>query len=1147
MTEQRGAEGRMRELQGFAAVIALLLPIHLFFVQGAVAYESHIVSGSDGRAVFEVRIFDAGDGVFLEDDDEIDEATWNLSEAQKSEVLSAIGQWAEILDPKPGRLPAIINVGTYDGEKNAFGDSPLTQEGDDLLLTRLQRVLQGRSPGDNDFSYDGVMAFGSEDGTGSAFPIRPNGPSPLPTGADGFQLYGVVFHELAHALGVMTAAEGGEVDDGVDIGEVAFFLDEGLTLWEVGLRDSNGNPARPGQFVKCDLDDCYQGGEWDDKDATDPFDLTEDTERGRDMGYVTGPHIREVMEGGLPGVPVRLGGPFSEIDDNYMSHSELERSLMSHQHYRNYNTFMEAELAALQDMGYDIDRRNFFGYSVYGSGRDIVNRNGYFRRNASGTAYLPGQYNQATMGLGLHIYGSNNRVVQAADLLTKGAGAAGVRVDGEGNRLVIDAGTRVHAHGENGRGVMFAYGKDHELIQRGEVEGRDIGVSFDFGGNMMGNDLEKRGSYIFRQGEISFDVDDEPFPDELKGPLVESYDLTGRVAGNRAAIYISDTALVERINVMHGASIQGDIISEYDEEDMAGDQRLTELTFGLRPDNQGRSSGVADPGFSLRHDGDIQGQDNLVLSFEGGYSSLNGDHEIYEVEIAEGAILGGNSTYNLNDAGIFRNAGFLAPGNSLGTIIIDGDYVQTANGTLNLEFNSAGDHDQLQVNGDATLNGELLLVAEPDWYESGWSESFDIDDLVSVSGSFTQNQSVSAELSSPTLGLSFNDANGTYQLSISRAANAYSQYAESRNAREVGRVLDGLSSEAEQDLQPLYQALDFSATDGSDVGRTLTQLSPEPYSVMLATSLDREQRLSDMVAAQPLSLSASTLENGAVQGFAVPLGGGLWQDADDSTVGHSTARYGVLFGAQRRDLADPDWILGVHGAFVGQSINVKSPHRATGDTKAFSLGMQAHYQPDERAGPYFHGHLRAGLEAGRMERRIRVNGYSTTNRGDWLGFAGGATAGGGYLWRMSEAMSAGPVAALNYTRLSRPSVQEDGKDATRLDLAALHHNSLRSSLGVRTSLKHDLEDGGLLKGSLQATWDRELLEDDVEQNASFVGYGSDDFDSRNHVTDRNALSLRASLEYEAGDSMVVGAHLSSQFLRSGYRSLAGEFSLRWMF
>lgn len=76
------------------------------------------------------------------------------------------------------------------------------------------------------------------------------------------------------------------------------------------------------------------------------------------------------------------------------------------------------------------------------------------------------------------------------------------------------------------------------------------------------------------------------------------------------------------------------------------------------------------------------------MSVGGGALSFNGRAEVLDVNVREGATLSGNAEYTLNALdngyvsvdGTFTNAGTVAPGNSIGTITINGDYHQTATG-----------------------------------------------------------------------------------------------------------------------------------------------------------------------------------------------------------------------------------------------------------------------------------------------------------------------------------------------------------------------------------------------------------------------------------------------------------------------------------
>ncbi|MCP5506151.1 MAG: autotransporter domain-containing protein [Chlamydiales bacterium] len=96
-------------------------------------------------------------------------------------------------------------------------------------------------------------------------------------------------------------------------------------------------------------------------------------------------------------------------------------------------------------------------------------------------------------------------------------------------------------------------------------------------------------------------------------------------------------------------------------------------------------------------------------------TAINGD-----IQVATGGRLGGNGGTLEN----LTNDGTVAPGNSIGTLSLLGDYVQGATGNFELEINTAGASDILDVTGSATLAGSLTVLPEPGLYTIGTTYDF---------------------------------------------------------------------------------------------------------------------------------------------------------------------------------------------------------------------------------------------------------------------------------------------------------------------------------------------------------------------------------------------------------------------------------------
>lgn len=1094
----------------YAALALAIAPL------SAHALEDRAVTDASGRTVFIARFFDMGDGVF-DDDSGTSFWSWDGHQAYKGQLLEGISYWAEILQPQGDNPATIVNIGTINDPGNAYGGSPTANDGQSAF-TQMQQNIFGLSPatGTLQFGGHGFFGLGQDDyATNPAFTQTPL------TGKDSVLLTAV--HEIAHGLGIASSVEDRDLFNGTQL-----YFESHLNSWSQLLRDDNGNPARPDQQIVCD--GC--GNSYD----PDSFDLRQD------QGFLLGPNIEQVLAGGLRGVPVNMLDSDGDVDNNHMSHIELRNSVMSHQDYRNYSGFMEAELAVLQDLGYTIDRANFFGRSIYGDGLELVNTQGFFGRNAAGSQYLPDQYNQATLGLGLHIYGSNNQIRQAADLLAAGSGGAGIRVDGENNTLVIDPGVKIYADGLNGQGIQFAYGRGHTLVHRGDIQAtgpQGVGLRFDFGTNALGDHTERRGSYI-----RSIEGVNQVLLPELDGPLVQQADISGRVAGKEAAILISDNAYVERINLMQGAQIEGDIISRYAQRDDTNQLRLTTLSFGQAADSLGRSIEQPDATFHLSYAGNITGKDNLTLSFDGGTTQLNGTLQVHSATVQEEATLGGNASFDLASGSALINAGTLTPGNSAGRISVNGDFQQTATGRLVAEFDGKGSHDVLAVNGHADLNGTLKLEPLADWYQNSWSvDTGPLVEASSQSGNFSTTQIAHV---SPTL--QFDAAplgSERYRLSASRADNAYSQYGNDANQREAGNALFKLAAAGPTSAQALFQALDFSATDGSQIPTALDQISPAGYSAAMAASLMHERSI--MQTARQ-GMSQSLLRPGTEwQGYALVYGANVDQNTRGSLLGYDANSYGLIVGAGRALESAPDFAVGAQLDISDLSVKPDAPY--SGKSKATAFGLAAHlqYRPGAREGLFAFSGLRLGLEQADMRRQIAIGDYQASHSSDWTGRNLSLDAGTGYLWELNPSFSVGPFVSMNYASVSRPSIDESGNAATRLHLDSKRVDALRSSLGLTATWNRALDDGSNLAVNVDMGWNHEWLNRDLTQTARFAITPTDTtFNTRNSVLPRDTMNLRAGLTWQRSEHLSIGTGISSQF-GGGYSSLQGQMNLRWAF
>lgn len=812
------------------------------------AYEQIPIYTDDNQEAFYLNFFSPGESAFWITGDfySQESSTYSLTNDEVLSIQEGFGYWANVLNVKsPMQVGIVANDNNIN---NAYGSPAFDVYGQFLA----PHIINGNIGSD---ILSGVF-------TVNKWSTTPDGHLPyekisLLPNYDVISLSSIAVHEAAHIMGMIS------IVSVFGFGSDAMPLDQfPLSQFDLHLYDLNHNNLANASYHQeigyGDINNIPQ-----DSKAFVSFGYYTAQDIYDHVGYVAnesgvyfrGDNVDEVLNGALlehansvtgilyPGIP--LQGFESPYKPDW-SHLELQGSLLSHQNFRNWNTLMEAEMAFFEDLGFNIDRRKYFGYSIYNSGTpterySFVNTNPYYERNERGDAYLVGVASTTKYGIGLHIYGSYTDVLQKADILANGSYSAGIRLEGVNNELVVDQDTNIHVNGAYGYGLLVDFGKDHYISHFGSIEALGqggIGVAFDFGSGAMGASSAGIGS-CFTYGDATYYIDYK----KINSALVESFEVYGSIKGQLASIYIANNALVNNINIYDGAYLQGDIISNWDPllNDFVNRNNFvffdyivsdTSLNFYQNPDlSRGAKAQIV-------VDGNIRGEKSIEI-YNSTNTTINGYAQVLNFT-NDGKILFTGATEDGYGLYVANNLDLLAD-SSIG---------------LNVDKNGKIQN-KIKVGNYASIDGSFFLNAVPDFYASNTEFVVDVDlssiiEANNLYGSFdSENYMITS--SSQSLNFSIVDfTNNKLTVVVNREPDAYQIYAKDVNTQNMARAMSYTAQDSNTPLSNIISYLDF--TNVQDAQATLSKLSATNYDLGSYISLQHLDLINN-------SINANYLEN----------------------------------------------------------------------------------------------------------------------------------------------------------------------------------------------------------------------------------------------------------------------------------------------
>lgn len=475
---------------------------------------------------------------------------------------------------------------------------------------------------------------------------------------------------------------------------------------------------------------------------------------------------------------------------------------------------------------------------------------------------------------------------------------------------------------------------------------------------------------------------------------------------------------------------------------------------------------------------------------DGGLAVINGDASASDVVIDDGGTVEG--------AGQLRtliNRGVIAPGNSIGTLTVNGDYTHASTATYENEINADGRADLIRVTGSITLQGGTLRVlAEPGNF--GTARDYLVMDAAGgISGDFAN-----FSISDPTLSFRTLVLPNLYLLRVGgpqpqarSAPTPLPEVADTPNQAQVANALyyaSGVSSDFAEAL--IAVQLDLEGDENAQ-RLALDSMSGELYATTEDALLRSSDRFMQVVGAQASGQDvihpAAVMDGGgagadgawATKVWLVPYGHWGSIDGDGNATGVDYSVGGLAAGVDTAITSQVS--LGVALGYSQTGVDADRSFIGSSDADGLHLGGYAAFAAGAfkvrgtLAYTWYDVDLSRGIVIGDNTRRA-TGSYDATE------FAAGAEATYDLQWRNTLVQ---PLLAVSYHDLDQDGVTEQGAGGLNLAVSGSSFESLTTTLGARISTEIKRPNGWQLKPEARLGWRHEFMDTVPEIGARFTG------------------------------------------------------------